>query len=145
MRAHIDRTADELESNNLPLTLLTIQAQPNSRSQVPNDKIADAIGKLGQMIKSIVRMQDISARISEDIFIIAFPEQDMSSVESVLDRIKGIVDYATFDSGNQSDAPFTISLKTSISQHMDHESGNDLIDKALIELTGQEAHQLKAS
>ena len=145
LRAHIDRTADELESNNLPLTLLTIQAQPNSRSQVPNDKIADAIGKLGQMIKSIVRMQDISARISEDIFIIAFPEQDMSSVESVLDRIKGIVDYATFDSGNQSDAPFTISLKTSISQHMDHESGNDLIDNALIELTGQEAHQLKAS
>ena len=145
LRAHIDSTADELASNNLPLTLLAIQAQPNSRSQVPADKISYAMGQLGQMLKSLVRMQDVTARLSEDIFIIAFPEQDMSSVTSVLDRIKGIVDCAAFDSGNHSDAPFTISLKTSISQHMEHESGNDLIDKALIDLTGQGAKQLKAS
>ena len=134
LRSHLKRVTTELSLSNDPLSLIAIKAQPNSLFDIPADKVSAAMAQIGQMLKNLVRMQDITARLSEDVFMIAFPEQNIESVRSVIERIEGIVDCAAFDSGNAEDGAFTITLKTSIVEFIGHESSDELISHALAEL-----------
>ena len=134
----------ELGATQDKLSVIAIKARANSHFEIPADKIEAAMAQVGQMLKNLVRMQDITARLSSDIFIIAFPEQDLQSVSVVIDRIAGIVDCAAFDSGNNENGAFTVSLETSIVEYMGHESSDELISHALAELNANMPNQLKA-
>ena len=144
-RAHLQHVTEDIKTSSENLTLIAIKANPNAHTQIPSNKIKIAVAQVGQMLKNLVRMQDIIARISEDVFMIAFPEQDIESVRAVIERIDGIVDCAAFDSGDPESGAFTISLNTAIVEHMGHETSQTLIAQALSELTGQPIEQLKAS
>ena len=143
-RAHLTRVTAELGATQDKLSVIAIKARANSHFKIPADKIEAAMAQVGQMLKNLVRMQDITARLSSDIFIIAFPEQDLQSVSVVIDRIAGIVDCAAFDSGNNENGAFTVSLETSIVEYMGHESSDELISHALAELNANMPDQLKA-
>jgi len=93
------------------------------------------MAQIGQMVKTLVRMQDITARLADDIYIIAFPEQDIKEVEVVIERIKAIVDCTAFESCNEEDGAFSISLQTAIITQIGHETGDELISHALSELS----------
>jgi len=144
-RAHLTRVTAELSITEDKLTVIAIRARPISHFEIPADKIESAMAQVGQMLKNMVRMQDITARLSEDIFVIAFPEQNVSSVSAVLDRITGIVDCAAFESGNKEDGAFTISLENSVIEYLGHETSDELIAHALSELVGSSPQHLKAS
>jgi len=144
-RAHLARVTAELSITQDKLTVIAIRARPNSHSEIPADKIETAMIQIGQMLKNMVRMQDITARLSEDTFIIALPEQNVSSVSTVLDRITGIVDCAAFESGSKEDGAFTISIENSVVEYLGHESSDELIAHALSELVGSSPQHLKAS
>lgn len=143
-RRHLKRIVTDMKTDAEKLTLIAIKANPNSHTAISAENISTAMTQVGQMLKNLVRMQDVTARLSEDIFIIAFPEQNLSSVSGVIERIEGIVDCAAFDSGDKDSGPFTISLNSAIVEHMGHESSDELIAHALSELTGQTPDQLKA-
>ena len=143
-RSHLTRVTAELGETQEKLSVIAIKARANSHFEIPADKIEAAMAQVGQMLKNLVRMQDITARLSSDIFIIAFPEQDLQSVSVVIDRIAGIVDCAAFDSGNNENGAFTVSLETSIVEYMGHESSDELISHALAELNANMPNQLKA-
>ena len=144
-QSHLKRVIADMETNSEKLTLIAIKANPNSYNEISTEKISAAMNQVGEMLKNLVRMQDITARWSDDIFIIAFPEQDLASVSRVMERIEGIVDCAAFDSGNKESGPFTIILHSAIVEHIGHESSDELIAHALSELTGQSQDQLRAS
>lgn len=144
-RAHLRRVTEDTKTASDKLTVIAIQAKPNAHTQIPTEKINAAMAQVGQMIKNLVRMQDVTTRISEDIFMIAFPEQNIESVRVVIERIEGIVDCAAFDTGDMNSGAFTVSLHTAILEYMGHESSDTLIDQALSELTGQPTGRLKAS
>ena len=122
LRAHLSRVTRDLSHMEEDLTLIAIKARPISHFEIPTDKVSTAMSQIGKMLKNLVRMQDITARLSEDIFMIAFPEQNIESVGSVIERIEGIVDCAAFDSGHPEFGAFTIALETSLVQFMGHET-----------------------
>ena len=95
------------------------------------------------MLKSLVRMQDITARLEHDVFMIAFPGQDRGSVVPVIERISGIIDSAAFESGDQEKGAFTISLEAVVVEQMDHENSEFLIGSAMSELTGEPVYSDK--
>lgn len=144
-RAHLQRVTETMKISSEKLTLIAIKATPNARSKISADKIKDAMAQVDQMLKNLVRMQNMTARLTENIFIISFPEQGIETVRNVIERIDGIVDCAAFDSGDPKSGAFTISLDTAIVEYMGHESSESLIALALAELTGQPENQLKAS
>jgi hypothetical protein len=90
-------------------------------------------------------MQDITARLEHDVFMIAFPGQDRASVLPVIDRISGIVDCAAFESGSAEHGAFTIALEAVIVEQMEHENSDFLIGSAMSELTGEPVYIGKIS
>jgi len=89
------------------------------------------------MLKTLLRQQDISARVTENTFILAFPEQSLDRLDPILERITGIVDCAAFDSGyqNQGSTPFTMSIDAVKVGRMAHETAQQVLTNALAELT----------
>jgi len=134
-RAHLNRVSESLKTNQNPLTLIAIRAFPTAHFVIAEDKISAAMGQIGQMIKNLVRMQDITARLADDTYVIAFPEQDIEAVDVVVGRIKAIVDCSAFESGDSEKGAFTLSLQTAIITQMGHETGDELIAHALSELS----------
>ena len=135
--AHLRRVCETMRETKEPISLMAIRVKPNAHFEVPEAKVMQAIVQIGTMLKSLVRMQDITARLERDIFMIAFPEQNRTSLASVTERISGIVDCAAFDSGHTENGPFTVSLQTAIVEQMDHENSDILIASAMSELTGE--------
>lgn len=143
--AHLRRVCENMKKTQEPISLMAIRARPNAHFEVPTDKVSAAIAQIGTMLKSLVRMQDIVARLEDDVFMIAFPEQDRASILPVIDRISGIVDCAAFESGSKDDGPFTVTLETVIVEQMEHENSDFLIGTAMSELTGEPVYIGKKS
>lgn len=143
--AHMSRVCKIMKSTREPLSLLTIKVRPNAHFEVSEDKISDAISQVGTMLKNLVRMQDITARIDESTYAIAFPGQNHTSVSPVLKRISAIVDCAAFDSGSSENGAFTVSLDTALIDMMPHEDSETLIETAISELKGEPAAIAKIS
>ena len=134
-RAHMRRVTNDLISKNEPLTLIAIKAVPTAEFAVEESKLSEAFGTIGQMLKSIVRMQDITARMTDDTFLIAFPEQGLSAALVVVERISGIVDCAAFDSGNDDNSPLTVALETLAIEMEETDDSESLIENALSKLS----------
>lgn len=135
-KAHIKRVNAALKKAQEPLAFIAVKALPNARLSIPENKMDEAMDQIGQMLKGLVRMQDVTARLSYDSYVIAFPEHNANSVESILERINSIVDCAAFDSGSENNSPFTMTLETSIFELLPHDDGEDIIEITLSELEG---------
>jgi len=136
-KAHMRRVCKTMEQTQDPVSLMAVRVRPNAHFKVPEAKVIEAIAQIGTMLKSLVRMQDITARLDHDIFMIAFPGQNRSSAVPVIERISSIVDCAAFESGDTENGAFTISLETVLVEQMPHENSDDLIGSAMSELTGE--------
>ena len=134
-RAHMRRVTNALKPKKEPLTLIAIKAVPAASQNIDERKLSEAFGTIGQMLKSLVRMQDVTARMSEDTFLIAFPEQGESAALVVVERISGIVDCAAFDSGDDANSPFTVTLETSVITMQEDDDSESLIKNALNKVT----------
>lgn len=141
--AHLRRVCETMRATQEPISLMAIRVRPNAHFEVPETKITEAISQIGTMLKSLVRMQDITARLEHNVFMIAFPGQDRASVTPVIERISGIVDSAAFESGDTEKGAFTISLEAVIVEQMDHENSEFLIGSAMSELTGEPVYSSK--
>jgi len=49
------------------------------------------------MIKNLVRLQDITARLEPNLFAIAFPGQSAGQLQPVIERIESILKFATLN------------------------------------------------
>jgi len=134
---HLRRVCNHLKTVKEPMALMAVRVCPNAHFKVEDKNLRAAIAQIGSMLKSLVRMQDITARLENDVFIIAFPSQDRQSIIPIEKRISGIVDCAAFESGDADNGPFTISLQTAIVEMMEHESSDVLIGHAMAELAGE--------
>ena len=141
--AHMRRVCETMRATKEPISVMAIRIRPNAHFEVPEDKVTEAIAQVGAMLKSLVRMQDITARLESDVFMIAFPGQDRASVEPVIERISGIVDSTAFESGDKEKGAFTISLEAVVEEQMDHENSDYLIGSAMSELLGEPVYNDK--
>jgi two-component system cell cycle response regulator PopA len=143
--AHLHRVCKSLQKTEEFISLMAIRVRPNAHFQVPDAKVNEAFAQIGKMLKNLVRMQDITARLDTDVFMIAFPGQSTASLSPVLERISGIVECAAFESGDIENGAFTVSLEMAIIDQMGHENSESLIASAWTELTGDPVPSNKKS
>ena len=141
----MQRVCENMKQTQEPISLISIRVRPNAHFDIPEAKIDAAIGQIGTMLKSLVRMQEITARVDRDMFMIAFPGQDLSAIMPVMKRLEGIVDSAAFDSGDTDKGAFTMLLETAAVDYMYHDTSDAFISAALSELTGEPIHIDKKS
>jgi two-component system cell cycle response regulator PopA len=135
---HLTRVVNYCQTHNYNLSLIALKVQANALIAIEPDRIAQAENQIGGMIRTLLRQQDISARISEDTFILAFPEQSLDRLDPILERITGIVDCAAFDAGYQeqsSGTPFTMTIDAVKVGRMAHETAHQVLTNAIAELT----------
>jgi len=104
---HMARICNYYKNTDTPISLIAVRTFKNLDVPLPVDKIARANAQIGGMIKNLVRMQDIVARIEDDLFFIAIPGMPSKLINSVIERISGVVDCAAFETGQQDPKSFT--------------------------------------
>ena len=142
--AHLDRVSDAMKSDKSSLALMAIKVTPNASYPVSESAFSKAAANVGGMIKNLVRMQDITGRVDDDVYLIAFPDETADSIASVQNRIQGIVDCAAFQSEKSDQPAFTLQIDTVIVDLLDHENSDMIIGKALGDLAQISQHQISA-
>ncbi|MEP6341938.1 MAG: hypothetical protein ABJ275_01385 [Maricaulaceae bacterium] len=133
---HLTRLLNYCQKNKYELSLVALKIHPNALVAIPSDRVAQAENQIGSMIRNLVRAQDISARVTNDVMVLVFPEQGLDRLDPILDRISGIVDCASFDAGTQNIAcPFTMSIDAVKVTPMPHETAEQVLTNAISELT----------
>lgn len=142
--SHLRRVCDDLGQQDAPVTLLAVKIWPNAPYSVAPEEFSKACAQVGGMIKNLVRMQDITARIEDDIFLIAFPHETEESVAPVIERISAIVDCAAFSTTVKDQGPFTVELNIAAVQRAEGENSDFLVGRALRKALNGELSDLKA-
>lgn len=137
---HLRRSCDELSPPNNSLSLLAVKIRPNAPYAVASEEFETACSQVGNMLKNLVRMQDISGRIDNDLFLIAFPNETEVSILPVIERISAIVDCAAFSTSVKDAGPFTVELEISASELQSGESSDALMSRTL-EFNNANLHQ----
>lgn len=133
--AHMDRVCDAMKDGKSSAAIMAIKVAPKAGFPVSDVAFANACANVGGMIKSLVRMQDVTARVEDDVFMIAFPDETADSISAVRDRIQGIVDCAAFQNDNTDQPSFTVTMDIAIVEMLEHETSDMFIGKAMGELS----------
>ena len=128
---HLRRICNEMSPQKTPVSLLAIKVWPNASYSVPPEEFADACAQVGNMIKNLVRMQDITGRVEEDMFLVAFPNETKTSLAPVIERISAIVDCAAFSTSVKDQGPLTVELNIAAVELNEGESSDFLVGRAL--------------
>ena len=105
--------------------------RPNSEAQVSETDANRAFAKAISLISNLVRVQDIVARISLDTIMVAFPEESEAAIQAVLDRMKGLIECAAFETQQGRLSPLTLQLDSAVIEQESYESTDLLIGSAL--------------
>ena len=94
--AHFARVFKFYDDQDMPVSLCLIRVSPEdgNKSETAIDASYQQIGK---MIKNLVRLQDITARLEPNLFAIAFPGQTAGQLQPVIERIESILKFATLN------------------------------------------------
>ncbi len=112
--AHLARVVKFYHGQNMPVSLCLIRISPADNAD-PDIAIGASYGQIGIMIKNLVRMQDITARIETNIFAIAFPGQTAEQLEPVCERLRTILKCATLcapDTGEALNIKLELTMNT---------------------------------
>lgn len=128
---HMARVANDCRKKDKVLSLLALRPKAQNAEDVDAIYIRAGLAKIGGMIKNMIRMQDIIARFDDETYILAFPSATEAVVESILQRMTGLVDCAAFESGRQDNSAFTFHLAAAIVEQTAFDGSDVLIGKAI--------------
>lgn len=129
--SHLRRICEKMSAQETPVSLLAVKIWPNAPYSVPPEEFLNACAQVGSMIKNLVRMQDITARIEDDIFLVAFPNETKTTLEPVIKRISAIVDCAAFSTSVKDQGPLTVELNIAAVELSDGENSDFFVSRAL--------------
>lgn len=92
--AHLARVFKFYDMQDMPVSLCLIRVSPEDGNK-SDEAIAASYQQIGTMIKNLVRLQDITARLEPNLFAIAFPGQTSGQLGPVIERIESILKCAT--------------------------------------------------
>lgn len=107
--AHLSRVYKFYDDQDMPVSLCLIRVSPKDGSKT-DAAIGASYQQIGVMIKNLVRLQDITARLEPNLFAIAFPGQSAGQLQPVVERIESILKCATL-SDPLTGAPLEIKLE----------------------------------
>ncbi|PHR93294.1 MAG: hypothetical protein COA69_04960 [Robiginitomaculum sp.] len=112
--AHIARISKVYDKLDLPISLCLIRVCSDKQELGPaQNKVV--YKQIGSMIKNLVRMHDITARLNENVFAIAFPGQTTKALKPVADRISSIL-KCTSISDPDTGRPLDLELEITFNQ-----------------------------
>lgn len=123
---HLKRLRAVATGLDQPLTVgvLTLRALPGEAPSSFAFKLACI--QVGALLRSLIRLQDFPARVSNNQFGIIFPDTDTASVEKVLSRLEQVIAATAFD--NEENGSFTLLVET---ETISNQSADAEVEKAI--------------
>ena len=119
--AHLSRVFKFYNAQDLPVSLCLIRVSPTDTNK-SDAAIGASYQQIGVMLKNLVRLQDITARLEPNLFAIAFPGQTAEYLKPVIERIESILKCASL-SDPLTGATLEIKLElTMTTLHIDNSS-----------------------
>jgi two-component system cell cycle response regulator PopA len=112
--AHMRRVNAANIEQGTPTAIMLVRILP-ALGGVDAVNVTAACDRAGRMIKNMIRMEDIIARLDDFTYAIGFPGQSEASVQVVSDRISGIMSDAAFETGNLGREIFQMDLDIRVS------------------------------
>ncbi|MGB0906512.1 MAG: diguanylate cyclase domain-containing protein [Maricaulaceae bacterium] len=137
--AHMRRVCKDVRTQGQFLGLITLKIWPNDAYNISSQSLDQANAKIGGMIKSMVRMQDITARISTDTFMIAIIDETHTNISIITKRLQGVIEAATFQDATKNGKAFTVKLTLNTSQLTASENSDRLITRSLVAIETETA------
>lgn len=122
--AHLARIYAWNTARDLPVTLCLIKVSAKEDSP-SSDSIVASYPQIGELLKNMVRLQDITARIAPNVFAIAFPGQTVEQLKPVEERIAAILKCAVL-SDPETGAPLHIKLDVRFTDLEETESNENV-------------------
>ncbi len=133
---HSERVFTVAHKQNNPISLLAIQVSPECAEPVEQSYIDDAVSRVGQMLKNLVRMQDTVSHYTSYKYLLMLPNTNGFETESIVERINALADCTAFESGYPN-AALTMNLETSIIEANKDEPSEFAIERVLAKLSGE--------
>lgn len=99
LRAHLPRMLREAHKADHPVTLVGLKLLSSSVDEVTSSAIEGAYEKTIDLIGDLIRMQDVMCRWERDVIVLAFYDTNTAEAQTVLARIKGLLECNIYDSG----------------------------------------------
>lgn len=120
--AHLSRVYRWYSERALPVSLCLIKVTANEKTPSKSSIVA-TYQQIGALLKNMVRLQDITARIAPNVFVIAFPGQTPGQIKPVEDRITSILKCAVLSDPETGD-PLHIKLDVHLSL-LEHDESSE--------------------
>jgi len=138
--AHVTRVEKASHQSTKAFSSIAIRVRPNGLDEIKSTFMNLAFSQLGLMLKNLVRMQDVVARIDEDLFVMILPNTTEAEAEVVIDRVRNVIDCAAFDTGIKQTAAFTMSIEIKAFEAKAYANGEDAKTHLLSELEDNNPH-----
>lgn len=140
LAAHLPRLEQAVKNSGKGFSAIAIRLRPNGLDEVKPAFMQAAFSQVGLMVKNLVRMQDVVARIDEDIFAIILPNTTEDNADAIMERIRNVVDCAAFDTGIREAAAFTMSIDVTSFKPRHYDNGSAIKTHLLAELSDDNLH-----
>lgn len=130
-KTHLARVCKDVRSTNQQLGLLTIRVWPNSKQPIAPESFGNAAAQVGDLIKNLVRMQDIVARIENDVYMIAVINENQQNLARIAERINRVIECAAFNTGKADGGTFTVELNIKSTELSAVENTDNFIVRSL--------------
>jgi len=108
---HLSRLIDVYAAQDLPVSILTVEVDIDTRIAVEPLTRSLILNQVGSMIKNMVRVYDVTGRISQNVYSIAFPGQSSASLDPVVKRISALSKTSEFGPDPSGRLTYKIDLK----------------------------------
>ncbi len=113
--AHLRRVMAADKYAGLPSAMMLVRIDKRGGDVVADDILQAAYDQVGSMIKNMVRMEDVVARLGNNLYAVAFPSQFASTIQVVADRLSGAIASMVFPKGDSAYGTYQLALDCRIS------------------------------
>lgn len=144
LAAHLPRIKEASSDTLGGYASIAVSLKPNSVETISPAFIQSAYAQVGLMIKNLVRMQDVVARIDDKHFVIILPGVRKQNADIITERIKNVVECGAFETGSKSTAAFTMLVDLKLFAPEDYADG-DQAKAHIVSLFKDPSMQFKAT
>ncbi|MCG8441728.1 MAG: GGDEF domain-containing protein, partial [Caulobacterales bacterium] len=131
---HLDAMARRAAPIARPLSLVVLHA--SAPRDVEGEPRAQALRQLGSMVRHLMRVEDLGARLDAGVFVIAMPGSERGAAEDAARRLEAVAECTAFD-GGQGAPPFQLQIDAAVAQLDPDEAGRALLARAVRRFEGR--------
>jgi len=135
LKAHLPRLLADAAISEKPVTLVGLKLRPNSMDDVTPNTLESAYSQTADLIRNLVRMQDVVARWDTDRFVLAFYNTDKLEAALILSRLENLIDCSAYKPDPTSDSALTLSIESHIHEiRPGKHTAREHLDALIVEL-----------